>query len=55
VGEESDLFNDALVEKAVPFVGWYAFGEIAPLAGGGRAFYHNETCIAVLFGSRSGN
>jgi len=51
VAEEYEVFNAALKEKAIPFVGWYAFGEIAPLAGGGRAFYHNETCIAVLFGN----
>ena len=55
VAEESEVFASALKEKGIPFVGWYAFGEIAPLSGGGRAFYHNETCIAVLFGSRGGN
>ncbi len=55
VGEESEVFAEALNEKGIPFVGWYAFGEIAPLSGGGRAFYHNETCIAVLFGNPRGN
>ena len=55
VVEECEIVEAGLGEKPVPFFGWYAFGEIAPLSGGGRAFYHNETCIAVLFGSRSGN
>lgn len=34
----------------VPFAGFYAFGEIAPLTRGGPAFFHNATMITVLLG-----
>ncbi|MEZ4384064.1 MAG: adenylate/guanylate cyclase domain-containing protein [Nannocystaceae bacterium] len=36
----------------VPFAGFYAFGEIAPLAPGGPAFFHNATMITLLLGER---
>ncbi|MCA9663315.1 MAG: FIST C-terminal domain-containing protein, partial [Myxococcales bacterium] len=35
---------------AVPFAGFYAYGEIAPLAPGGPAFFHNATMITLLLG-----
>ncbi len=53
VSEEVKVLDAALGDQDIPIAGFYAFGEIAPLPAGGRAFYHNETCVAVLFGSRS--
>jgi len=35
----------------VPFAGFYGYGEIGPLAPGGRTRYHNETFITVLLGA----
>jgi len=52
VGKEVGALMTALGNREIPLAGFYAFGEIAPLQAGGSAFYHNETCIAVLFGSR---
>jgi len=34
----------------VPFSGFYAYGEIAPLVPGGPAFFHNATMITLLLG-----
>ncbi len=41
---------------SVPFAGFYAFGEIAPLTPGGPAFFHNATMITLMLGeSRDAN
>lgn len=49
---------DSLVESmgklgmpAIDFAGFYAFGEICPLALDGPPLLHNETCVTVLVGS----
>lgn len=36
---------------AIDFAGFYAFGEICPLAIDGPPLLHNETCVTVLVGS----
>ena len=53
VGEELQALKAACPAPNLPLAGFYAFGEIAPLRAQGVPFYHNETCIAVLFTSRS--
>jgi hypothetical protein len=52
VGKEVSALITALDNDKIPLAGFYAFGEIAPLQPDGSAFYHNETCIVVLFGNR---
>jgi hypothetical protein len=52
VAKEFISLVTALDNDKIPLAGFYAFGEIAPLRHGGSAFYHNETCIVVLFGNR---
>lgn len=42
----------ALDNDKIPLAGFYAFGEISPLRPKGSTFYHNETCIVVLFGNK---
>ncbi len=37
---------------ALDFSGFYAFGEICPLALDGPPLLHNETCVTVVLGSR---
>ncbi len=53
VAEESATLHDARSKGRFPIVGFYAFGEIAPLSSEGVPFFHNETCVAVIFGSRN--
>ena len=43
--------EDALVRarlRGAPYVGFYAFGEVAPLHRGGRPYYHNATMITAV-------
>jgi len=49
VEEEAGILQAAL-PPAVPLVGFYCFGEIAPLQQGAKPRFHNETCVALLFG-----
>jgi hypothetical protein len=51
--EEMDQFLASIEELAqakLPLAGFYAFGEISPLAGSGAPVLHNETCVTVLVG-----
>jgi hypothetical protein len=47
--EESGILQAAL-PSSVSLFGFYCFGEIAPLQHGAAPRFHNETCVAVLFG-----
>ena len=35
----------------VPVIGFYSYGEIAPLCGRNTASFHNETMVTVLLGT----
>lgn len=51
--EEMDQFLASIEELAqakLPLAGFYAFGEISPLAATGAPVLHNETCVTVLVG-----
>jgi hypothetical protein len=39
------------LDKDLPVSGFYAFGEIAPLALESTPSFHNETCVTVLIGT----
>lgn len=48
VVDEFTIIREALDQRDmgdVPFVGFYAFGEIGPVAGESR--FHNETCVSI--------
>jgi hypothetical protein len=49
-GAEIDQVRAKLGED-LPVVGFYAFGEIAPLGAEGDIRLHNETCVTVLLGT----
>ena len=49
-GAEIDQVRDKLGED-LPVVGFYAFGEIAPLGTNRDIRFHNETCVTVLLGT----
>ncbi|MDZ8105584.1 MAG: FIST N-terminal domain-containing protein [Nostoc sp. DedQUE12a] len=38
--------------KALPCCGFYAYGEIAPLVGGGQTQFHNKTFVTLLMGTK---
>ncbi len=46
--EEFDVLREALGD--VPIVGFYSYGEIAPLDGAPIARLHNETMVSIVFG-----
>jgi len=52
---ELEILSESLAERArelVNVAGFYCFGEIAPLNGGGLTnAFHNETCVTVVLGS----
>ncbi|MCB9569036.1 MAG: FIST C-terminal domain-containing protein [Myxococcales bacterium] len=50
ISAECQILREQL--PRVPFAGFYAYGEIAPLVAGGPAFYHNATMITLLLGER---
>jgi hypothetical protein len=47
--EEAGILQSAL-PSGVPLFGFYCFGEIAPLRPAAEPRFHNETCVALLFG-----
>ena len=49
-GSEIDQVRSKLGDD-VPVVGFYAFGEIAPLGTERDIRFHNETCVTVLLGT----
>jgi hypothetical protein len=49
-GAEIDQVRDKLDED-LPVMGFYAFGEIAPLGTNRDIRFHNETCVTVLLGT----
>jgi hypothetical protein len=40
------------MRQPIPVVGFYSYGEIAPLGGAARADFHNETFVTVLVGAQ---
>ena len=56
VAEEVNLLRD-LLPPGLPFMGFFGFGEIAPLVRGEASFFHNATMVIILLGliSESGN
>ncbi|MEH2061301.1 MAG: FIST N-terminal domain-containing protein [Nostoc sp.] len=38
--------------EALPCCGFYAYGEIAPLVGGGQTRFHNKTFVTLLMGTK---
>ncbi|MEZ4237850.1 MAG: FIST N-terminal domain-containing protein [Myxococcota bacterium] len=48
--EECTILRDALGDD-VPVIGFYSYGEIAPLAGRSRADFHNETFVTLVLRS----
>ena len=48
--------EDAILRRhlgGIPFAGFYAFGEVAPLGGGGPARYHNATLVTAVIGGEA--
>ncbi len=55
LGTRTELEYNALcshLSPEVPVLGFYSYGEIAPIDGRVVADFHNETFVTVLFGSR---
>jgi len=49
-GEEAAMLRDGAL-AGVPFVGFYAYGELSPLRAGEMTLFHNETFVTALLGS----
>jgi hypothetical protein len=47
--EEGQLAVEVL-DASVPVVGFYGYGEIAPISAGGPTHFHNETFVALVLG-----
>ena len=52
VSQELQILRDQLPPQ-LPIVGFYSFGEIAPLAKGQESFFHGATLVTLLVGHRS--
>jgi hypothetical protein len=48
--EEGRLALEVL-DDVVPVVGFYGYGEIAPISAGGTTHFHNETFVALVLGT----
>ena len=46
--EESRVLRETLGD--IPAIGFYGYGEIAPLEARGPSFFHNETFVVLLLG-----
>ncbi|MEJ2286016.1 MAG: FIST N-terminal domain-containing protein, partial [Desulfobacterales bacterium] len=53
VKQELQILRDNL-PKRLPIIGFYSFGEIAPLVKGQGSFFHGATLITLLVGQRNG-
>jgi hypothetical protein len=51
--EECDILRSALGD-GIPVLGFYAYGEIAPIGGRARADFHNETFVTVVLRRAAG-
>lgn len=51
--EELSVLQEALAPPP-PVVGFYGYGEIAPLLPGGKSFLHNATLVTLLLGEADG-
>lgn len=49
--EEYQLVKNAL-SQAIPICGFYTYGEFAPLEPHGSSYYHQETFVTVLLGTK---
>lgn len=49
--EEYQLVKNALLEE-VPICGFYTYGEFAPLEPQGSSYYHQETFVTLLLGTK---
>lgn len=52
VGQEFQILSGSL-PKHIPIVGFYSFGEIAPLVKGQESFLHGATLVTLLVGQSS--
>jgi len=52
VSQELQILRDQLPPH-LPIVGFYSFGEIAPLAKGQESFFHGATLVTLLVGHRN--
>ena len=53
VEQELQILSGSL-PKQIPIVGFYSFGEIAPLIKGQESFFHGATLVTLLVGQSSG-
>ena len=54
VGQELQILKSNLPQQ-LPIVGFYSFGEIAPLVKGQESFFHGATLVTLLVGQRNGS
>ena len=54
VEQELEILRDTL-PQLLPIVGFYSFGEIAPLVKGQESFFHGATLVTLLVGHRNGS
>lgn len=48
--KEEYALSQQLLESTIPVIGFYAYGEIAPLKVKGQSCYHQETLVTLLLG-----
>ncbi len=48
--QEEYALGKQFLDPALPIMGFYAYGEIAPLKMQGQSFYHQETLVTLLLG-----
>ncbi len=48
--KEEYALGQQFLDPAMPMVGFYAYGEIAPLKMQGKSFFHQETLVTLLLG-----
>jgi PAS domain S-box-containing protein len=54
VGQELQILKDNL-PRHLPIVGFYSFGEIAPIVKGQESFFHGATLVTLLIGQSKGS
>ena len=54
VGQELQILKDNL-PRHLPIVGFYSFGEIAPIVKGQESFFHGATLVTLLVGQSNGS
>lgn len=48
--EEEYALSQQFLDPTIPVIGFYAYGEIAPLKAQGQSCYHQETLVTLLLG-----